>query len=182
MVGVRRSARSVISYATSGLISASNIYILQCALILDGALRADGSAIRGTLSAWPSTQYRVISLEPTIVRRVLDVEPRRTSGGFYGYDLTEDGHFRTLPGRPVLDLKLSTRGSIYHLEAEERANSVALWEASLPSDGVSDWRELGLLALNQIGWRSNCVRPDSVNLRRILPPVMRQGGTTSLRQ
>ena len=152
----------------------------ECALILDRALRADGSEIRVMLKKWLRERFNLPSVEPKIVEMALSLEPRRVFKGFYEYDVKEDWHFRTLPGEPVLDHNMKTKVSIYNLEAEEKLGSAELWEASFPFENVNEWREVGLLVLAQVGWRPDCVYPGSVNLNRIVPPVVRGEGRFSL--
>ena len=84
VIGEGRSARRVILYTTSGLMSTPNIYILQCALILDRALRADGSEIRVMLNKWLCEKFNIPSVEPKMVEMALSLEPRRISQDFLG--------------------------------------------------------------------------------------------------
>ena len=68
VAGVARSARPPVPFAVSGLVSAPNIYILQCALILDRSLRADRSVVRDTLNNCLLAQYQMSTLSPGTVR------------------------------------------------------------------------------------------------------------------
>ena len=108
----------------------------------------------------------------TVQKQIL-LKPGRVNNGIYETDVNEEWHFRMLPEGPVLDPELATEVSIYHLEAEELSTFESLREVTCPSNQVNDWREIGLLALTQIGWRPECVEPDTINREGAFPPALR---------
>ena len=169
--GVARTARIPVLHATAGILSAHNLFIQQCASMVDLSLRATGASVQARVSRWMECMYGVSTWKTTGV--VFDVRgrlPERVGELRYlDFDMRETWIVQLLPTFPRMDERMVVP-SVFHSTSPEIRADPAVYRDTYDYQGAESWFEIGLQVLVASGWRPDCTVDSPVNLGKSLPP------------
>ena len=160
ITGAARSARLAVLHIVADIITARNLFIQQCGIAIDRALRPHNSQIQTTTKVWLRGLYCVDGWEPDWYQLRVE-EQLLTRTGRRGRDVTtettptpEQWTIRLLPKAPYLRAQeASWVSSIYHATAEEIIENPKLKGATYPFTNPQSSREVGFQVLMAVGWR-----------------------------
>ena len=181
ITGASKSARLAVLHMTADVLSARNLFIQQCGLSIDRALRIHSSTTQDEMQGWLDELYTISDW--TTAWRKLDTQeevlPRRgtrRSGCFGDVAVTENWVVCLLNNAP--DFRGGERfkvPSIYYAEADLIQSQPHLKECTYVFGGTQSAKEVGLQVLLAINWRPDCAKADPIYVDRLPPPVTRKG-------
>ena len=157
IVGAGPSARLSVLRAIAGVESSHNMYIQQCAKMLNLILRADRSSVQAKMEGWLGGACSVVSWAPRM--EVLEIpegtEPQIGRLRYLDYQVAENWCFQVLENRPCLRGDLKVR-SVYHSSAQEIRSKPNLRSLTYDYIGATSWMEVGVQIADASGWRPDC--------------------------
>ena len=174
--GVTRSARIPILHAVAGILSMHNLYIQQCASMLDLVLRASRSTIENRIRRWLARTYDVEAWEATAISFVVEDQIERRIGElqYLDFDVQETWLIQVLPKCPSMDRRFAVH-TVFHSTAVEARQDPIIYAQTYDYQRAESWFEVGLQVLAASGWRPDCALDVEVNVQKTLPPKNKEG-------
>ena len=173
ITGISRSARLMTLHMCADIRSVANLYIRQCALMLDRVLRAANCSIQTRMGMEMEREYCAKGWETEICGLTMPVEAGRLTRirGIQESDVEERrmvSLLRETPGilggfRPV---------STFYTEADLIVNNASLLDRTYCFQDTGIWWRVGLQILHLSGWRPDCASMEYCNVDRAVPPSM----------
>ena len=175
IAGVGHSARIAALHMCTDVKSTHNLYIPQCALMLDRALRTGDCMFQTQMRNLLEEQYQVAHWEPKWVQ--VGLPPQKTLSSKAAPDgpagsPKELWTVNLLPTVPKNSALLEPASTYYTHAAEIPANRDLLQRTCTFQDTGAWWR-VGLQILTASGWRPDCAMVEACNVARAAPPPMR---------
>ena len=169
--GVPRTARVSVLRAVSGALSAHNLFIQHCALMVDLGLRASGSTLQRCLNSWLCRIFGVRSWEAGTRELTLppNLPPHIARLRYLDFDVSESWGARTLESTPQPPswIRISP---VYHSSAPEITTNPGLHARTYGYLSIKSWSGIGAQVLLASGWRPDCRAEKVINTARMPPP------------
>ena len=175
IVGVSGAARLGVPRATADVLSVRNLYVNQCALVLDRALRAHNGSVEVLIREFADKRYGMTGWQ--IERAAAMTEeyscPRRGMRGINEYDVREEWEVHLLPREPLASDEEATT-SVHCRASDIEGESEEIQRQTSQFRPRETWVQVGARVLEAAGWRPDCSRADRGPLERAPPPPLRE--------
>ena len=175
--GVNRTARTESLHCLVGAATLMNLYVPNCAVFLDGCMRAQTSNIHHRLQRELAVYYSAADFETQDVNialplsKVRDTRPRgRIPERWYNAVCCHSQYTTdSIPQNP------DATKSIYVRNAEEIEHSHVHRQHVYCFREAYAWLDVALAALRPLGWSPECSKGQQLNTEKALPPENPQG-------
>ena len=174
MLGVDATIRIESLHFLAGTRSYNNMYIMNCAKMIDACLRAHNSTIKSRLEAELCAVYHIDQLEPEAISISLPSTRNQTEyvsvrrRGLLQKTVWLCVQYKRRPNRPSFPPATSS----YLPHAEELVHSLFYTAEVFNYAGSDSWFGVGLQALELMNWSPECSLANYHNVINTLPPNM----------
>ena len=176
ITGLDSSVRLESLHFLASTSSCQNLYILHCAEIVDAVLRAQGSSAKNRLEqeigAMLGTQGERITTKEEQLR--LPEGPPTGAGDAGGERCTTNWTVQTYRQKPMWENVLEIP-SMVTCHADEIQRSVLLRMEVYQYREAASWLDIGVQVLRHVRWSPECTVAHRRNIKKDLPPVLKQG-------
>ena len=172
ILGVGPSARLPVLHAVAGVESMNNLYVQNCAAMLNIALRAERSSLQTRMNRWLCRAYEVRSWRshPEILAPPATLIPQIGRLRFLDYDINECWVCQDLEDPPQLGDRFVV-DSTYYSGAQEIRSKPNLLAQTYDYERVTSWFDIAVQVAVASGWRPDCSTGSMGLEGKKLPPL-----------
>ena len=176
VVGVGGSARLMVLHIAAGVQSARNLYILNCAFMMDRAVRTHNSSISASLRSRLAQRFNVPNwkMKKTAITDIPGLRLRMGLKGIVETLINEEWYAELLDYAPGVPTRCSAT-SIFHTNAKELRTVPGFCSRTYSFKDTDSWFDVGMQVLHLIGWRGDSAQPEEINIMKCLPPGNAKG-------